>query len=61
MSTRPLWEQGDEGNDERGKDDGCRVSAQREADVCQRPIEKIADGGCEWPGQDEGRPEQKDV
>lgn len=61
MSTRPLREQGDEGNDECGKDDGCGVSAQCEAAVCQRLIEKIAGGGSEWPGQDEGRPEQKDV
>jgi hypothetical protein len=59
MAAGALWQQRDAGNDE---DADCRRgewAAQGEAAVASRLIQEIADGGAEWPRQDEGGPEQK--
>src|SRR5450631_884943 len=54
----PLRKNQDAGNDEQQQRGRRRIAAQGKAARIERLVEKIADHGTQWPGQDKRGPEQ---
>src|SRR5580700_2340906 len=61
MRTGALWEQQNTGQDQCGDDRRSERTAQGKPAMADRLVEEIADRRAEWPGQDEGGPEQQNA
>jgi hypothetical protein len=59
MTSRPLWKEKDQCNDDGEQDRRSNGTAQREPSIGMRLIQELADGGTQRTGKDKCRPEKE--